>query len=155
MRRFVSYIISVLLIFLFYSNCNRDSTSSEEKIDAVSYLNHYEFPCNSPNTEGKSSVRDDYLYGYTFIDDTLEIEFRFDDTCGSMYEDSTTIDDRMIYIALKDTASVHYRCICEHRSRFLFGVGDTGWIRLILDIKAYAQDEYTTCVDTVLSLNQP
>ena len=154
MRSYISYIISVLLVFLVYSNCNKDTTCFEEETPPISFLDYNEFPCNSPNAEGKSSISNDYLYGYTFIHDTLEIEFRFDNTCGSMYQDSTRIEDRTIYFALKDTASEHYRCICEHRSISLFDVENTDWIRLILDIKFYAQDEYTACLDTVLSLHQ-
>ena len=82
----------------------------------------------------------------------MELDFRFYNTCNSAYQESTMINDNTVYIALKDTASAHARCRCLQRNMLWYNIKNTEIIRIILDIKFYAHDDYTPCVDTLLAL---
>ena len=151
----INFIVFTLCFstFLLFSNCENEVISVEKKEPIIKYLSCIDIRCPSSNNLGKIVSSDDYLYGYTYDNDTLKIEFKFSNTCASAYNDSTSINGIIVYISLDDTSKVHARCSCIHESTFWYHVVDTDVINLILDIRPYTKDDFITCVDTLLYLN--
>ena len=149
-------IISVFFIcatcLLFFSKCENEITSDDKNEPGIQFISCVDVPCPSPGSIPKIISSSDYLYGYSYKDDILKIEFKFTNTCGSAYEDSTSINGSLIYISLNDTSQWHARCSCLHESTFWYNVVNTSNINLVLDIKSYTSDNFITCVDTVLKL---
>jgi len=140
-------LLFLFLIFIVFSNCDIDKNQHTE------FLSFEDFVCGSGNKVANESINDDFLYDWQLEGNKLKLDFRFDAVCNSAYSDDVITENNSIHIFLDDTASVHARCICPHQSIFLFLIEDVDDIRLILDIKFYASDEFTTCVDTLLKLH--
>jgi len=149
-----NYLIVLLaIISLLFTTCQNELISTDDELNSITYVNCIDVPCHSPNTLNKSLSSDDYLHGYSYTNDTLRIDFKFENTCSSAYKDSTSINENNIYISLEDTSRWHARCICSHESYFWYHIENIDKINLILDIKFYAQDNFITCVDTLLNLD--
>ena len=148
MNKSFSYysLIMLFLIFAVFSNCGI------EKNQHLCFISFEDFVCGSANKVAEEFTTNDYLYDWQLVGNKLKLDFRFRPVCGSAYGDSVISGDKTIHIFLADTASIHARCICEHQSIFWFSIEDVESIRLTLDIKFYASDDYTTCVDTLLQL---
>ena len=146
-KAFAYYPLLILfLIFIVFSNCGIDKNQHTD------FLSFEDFVCGSGNKVAKVSTNNDYLYDWQLDGNKLKLDFRFRPVCGSAYGDSVISGDKTIHIFLADTASIHARCICEHQSIFWFSIEDVESIGLTLDIKFYASDDYTTCVDTLIIL---
>ena len=154
-------LLIISLLFLIFSNCEMVNNPPAD------LLSFEDIVCGSASKIAKVSANDDFLYNWQLDGNKLKLDFRFDPVCGSAYaerviSENNTIhifysndvitENNLINIFLDDTASIHARCICEHQSIFRFSIEDVENIRLILDIKFYTSDEYTTCVDTLLQL---
>ena len=149
MRNIHSYypLLILFLIIVAFSNCNVDKNQQTD------FLSFEDFICGSDNKVTDSSINDDFLYDWQLVGNVLNLDFRFDTVCLSAYSSDVIAENDSIHIFLEDTASVHARCICPHKSIFRFYIEDVPEIRLVLDIKFYASDEFTTCVDTLLQLH--
>ena len=146
-KAFAYYPLLILfLIFIVFSNCGIDKNQNTD------FLSFEDFVCGSGNKVAKVSTNNDYLYDWQLDGNKLKLDFRFNAVCGSAYDNRVMTGNNTIHIFLDDTASIHARCICEHQSVFWFFIEDIENIGLILDIKFYSSDEYTTCVDTLLQL---
>lgn len=144
---------TILVIYLFVAGCHKDSGTDGSGSSNISFLSYQDYPCGSYGGAAKLNSSDDYLYHYSYDDGVLELDFRFSNTCGCAYEDSVVIEDNQIYLFLNDTASIHAKCICQHRSVFHLRLPENyESIRLELQINPYAHDEYYVCVDTLLDL---
>jgi len=140
-------LLILFLIFIVFSNCNIDKNQHTD------FLSFEDFVCGSSNKVADISINnDDYLYDWQLVGNILNLDFRFDAVCLSAYSSDVIAENDSIHIFLEDTASVHARCICLHKSIFRFSIEDVPEIRLVLDIKFYAFDEFTTCVDTLLHI---
>ena len=144
------YSCNPLLILFFllivFSNCEMDNNPPAD------FLSFEDIVCGSASKVAKGSTNNDFLYDWQLDGNKLKLDFRFSPVCGSAYADSVIIGTNTIHIFLDDTSSIHARCICEHLSIFRFLIDNVDDIQLILDIKFYTSDEYTTCVDTLLQL---
>jgi len=140
----VSFIIFLGLLI----GCNNPVAESEQDV----YVNHVQFPCGIPRVVDSTVDSEDFLYDHYLTGDGLFFDFRFNCVCSSMFQDSVVVQGNNIFIALKDTATVHARCICEHQSVFQFDYMDYETIHLELWVQFYTQDNYIECVDTTLSI---
>jgi len=133
----------LIIIFIVLLSCQKDQS--------IEYLSFDDFVCG-PSKLAKELANKDYLYDWDFENGTLMLDFRFSNTCNSAYEESVSIENNTIHIALKDTAKSHARCVCEHKCLFQFKVEGMDNVRLLLDIKFYTSEEYVSCVDALLQL---
>jgi len=139
-------LLIISLLFLIFSNCEMVNNPPAD------LLSFEDIVCGSASKVAKGSTNNDFLYDWQLDGNKLKLDFRFSPVCGSAYADSVIIETNSIHIFLDDTASIHARCICEHQSIFRFLIDNVDDIQLILDIKFYTSNEYTTCVDTLLPL---
>ncbi len=160
MRRLIYYFSTPLLIILIciFASCDNyqeqmDSLTPTDpliEIDPpVKNYTFYDYGCPD-QVLGKTLQTGNYLYEWEVNNDLLNLDFRFINTCGSIYMDSVLFMQDTISICLTDTARSHARCICEHQCQFEFLVEGMDHIPLLMEIKFYAQDVYTACVDTLL-----
>ncbi len=149
MKNVQSYypLLFLFLLFIVFSNCDIDKNQHAD------FLSFEDFVCGSSNKATKVSINDDFLYDWQLDGNKLKLDFRFSPVCGSAYAERVIIGNNTIHIFLDDTASIHARCICEHKSIFRFSIEDVDNIKLILDIKFYTSDKFITCVDTLLQLH--
>jgi hypothetical protein len=149
MKNTHSYYPLLILFFVFivFSSCKIDKNQHTD------FLSFEDFACYLSNKVTDISNSDDFLYDWQLVGNLLNLDFRFDAVCLSAYSNNVITENNSIHIFLEDTASVHARCTCPHRSIFRFSLGDVDYIKLILDIKFYGSDDFTTCVDTLLQLH--
>lgn len=151
MRRLLFSFSTPLLIILvcILSNCDNQQGPLDNQQDLLhEYLSFNDMVCDG--LFGKSLQGNYFLHDWFLNDDILSLDFRFNNTCGSAYQNSVSIMQDTISICLTDTARVHARCVCEHQCQFQFRVEGLDDIRLLMEIKFYAQDNYISCVDTLL-----
>ena len=142
----ISPYYSFLFLLLFFSNCGMGNDQTLE------FLSFEDIVCGSQNKLTKAMATNDYLYEWQYEGNRLNLDFRFRTLCNSAFRDSVIIWDKTIHILLEDTAKWHARCVCEHQSVFLFSIEDIESIKLMLDIKFAASEDYEACLDTVLIL---
>ena len=140
---------TILGLYLLLISCHKDSVTNGSDGD-ISFLGYQDYPCGSYESKATINSSDDYLYGYSYEDGILELDFRFSNTCGCAYEDSVIIENNQICLFLNDTSNVHYKCICPHRGVFHLEIDHYKSIRLELQINPYVHDEYYLCMDTLL-----
>ena len=138
-----------LFLFVFMINCTDDVKITKTSEIALFEAIHY--PCETAKAVDKI-MDEEFLDMHLYQDGMLTLVFKFSNTCGSAYTDSIVTADNMIQIALCDTSTTHYRCICTHRCTYDFELTNSEPVNINLLIKGYGQDDYTVCLDTLLVL---
>ena len=141
-------IVFIALIISFIISCESNTESNESTIQS---LNHEEFPCHSLD-ENQYQFDTNNVINHNFENGILELIISFSNTCGSEYLDSLIINYNEINIFLKDTSSLHYRCICNHQSLYEFDIEGCDLVDINVFINPFSQNEYSILCDTTLNL---
>lgn len=139
---------SILFLMVILLSCT--GTNNSEVEDQLSLMTYEDQPCVT--TKRSKIVKQNYLDSWVLNNDTLKLVFKFQNSCGSAYSEYIDISGHDLHITLTDTATQHARCVCEHTSICRVHILEGSQVGINLDIKFYAQNNYSNCLDTLITI---
>ena len=125
-------------------------TNDPEVADKLSLIDYLDRSC-SVRIPTKS-MKQSYVDSWSLSNDTLSLIIRFQNTCNSKYSEDINIVGNNLHILLTDTSTQHGRCTCDHASICIVQVLDGNQVNIDFDVKFYAQENFTNCIDTLLTI---
>ncbi len=150
MMRKTGVAILSFITLLNASNCDKSAILPNEEI--IGQYEFTDFPCTTANAGrelfGKQNAS--FLDSTVYENGVLHLYFGFGSVCGSAFKDSALVDNERLMLFLSDTSTTHARCPCDHNCEFALALQQKEKFDLTLSIKFYAQNTFTTCLDTML-----
>lgn len=151
--KFFMITLFVLVFLVGFCGCNDNNISNSSQNGQSSIL-YKDKPCHEGLEKDSSdeAESEDVTFTWTLDNYKLNIELKHNVTCGSAFADSITYLDNILSVNLKDTSSVHFRCICKHGSQVELNIGTERQIRFLFSVMGYSHNEYSLEVDTLLTI---
>lgn len=150
-------LVVFLLIFSIIA-CNKNSGIVNSNNSEWKFLKYDAKRCPDEIPPDLAKEQDfvgnpNYLNFWKYQNDTLLLDFYFEVTCFSAFEDSIALESEKISIFLDDTSSVHARCLCNYECQFRFLIPQLEQFQLQLNIKFFGSENYESCLDTLIVIS--